>query len=77
MTKPHEIHYAIGTSLDLIGYMDSDWEGDIYDHKYTSSYSFHLGYGPICLQSKKQHAISLSLTDVEYKGVVHVVIEAI
>jgi len=77
MTKPREIHYAIGTSLDLIGYMDSDWEGDLYDHNYTSSYIFHLGYGPICLQSKKQHVISLSSTDVEYQGVVHAIIKAI
>jgi hypothetical protein len=56
-THRYEIHYAMGTSSYLIGYMDSDWAGDLDDHKSTSCYNFHLGFSPICWQLKKQHAI--------------------
>jgi hypothetical protein len=76
-THRYEIHYAVGTSSDLIGYMDFDWVGDLDDHKSTSGYNFHLGSGPICWQSKKQHAIALSSTEVEYRGVVNATTEAI
>jgi hypothetical protein len=65
------------TSSNLIGYTDYDWVGDLNDHNSTSSYSFHLGSNPICWQSKKQHAIALSSTEVEYQGVVNAATEAI
>lgn len=61
----------------MVGYTDLDWVGDLDDHKSTSGYNFHLGLGPICWESKKQHAISLSSTKAEYQGVVNVAIEAI
>ena len=42
------IHYAAGTSLNLLGFTDSDWAGDNIDRKSTSGYSLSLGSGPIC-----------------------------
>jgi hypothetical protein len=35
-TTSFGIHYATGSSLDLVGYTDSDWAGDRTDHKSTS-----------------------------------------
>jgi hypothetical protein len=32
------IHYAVDSTLDLIGFTDSDWAGDSIDHKSTSGY---------------------------------------
>jgi hypothetical protein len=61
----------------LIGYKDSDWDGDLDDHNYTSSCRFHLGSNPICWHSKKQHAINISSTEVEYQGVVNAATKAI
>jgi hypothetical protein len=29
------IHYVAGCALDLIGFTDSDWDGDSIDHKST------------------------------------------
>ena len=60
-----------------MGYIDSDWVGDSQDHKSTSSYSFSLSSGPVCWSSKKQSAISLSSTEVEYRWAVNAAIEAI
>ena len=37
------IHYAIDSTLDLIGFIDSDWAGDNIDCKSTSGYSLSLG----------------------------------
>jgi hypothetical protein len=64
------------STLDLIGFTDSDWAGDRTDRKSTSGYSLSLGSGPICWSSKKQDAISLSSAEVEYRGVVNITIQA-
>eukprot|EP00253_Pinus_taeda_P006960 PITA_06960 len=66
-----------GTTLNLLGFTDSDWVGDNIDRKSTSGYSLSLGSGPICWLSKKQVAISLSSAEVEYRGVVNVTIQAL
>jgi hypothetical protein len=70
------IHYAVDSTLDLIGFTDSDWVGDNIDRKSTSGYSLSLGSGPICWSSKKQDAISLSSAEAEYRGVVNITIQA-
>eukprot|EP00253_Pinus_taeda_P003569 PITA_03569 len=71
------IHYVAGTALNLLGFTNSNWVGDSIDHKPTSGYSLSLGSGPICWSSKKQVAIALSSTEVEYRGVVNITIEAL
>jgi hypothetical protein len=71
------IHYAIDTTLDLIGFTDFNWAGDSIDHKSTSGYSLSLGSRPICWSSKKQAAIALYSSEVEYKGVFNITIQAI
>jgi hypothetical protein len=70
------IHYAADSTLDLIGFTDSDWVGDSIDHKSTSGYSLSLGFGPICWSRKKQVVISLSSVEEEYRGVVNITIQA-
>ena len=70
-TRTHGIFYKAKSDLDLIGFTDSDWAGDITDRKSTSGYVFMLVEGPITWSSKKQSAIALSSTKVEYIGVVN------
>jgi hypothetical protein len=70
------IHYATDSTLDLIGFTDSDWAGDSTDRKSTSGYSLSLGSRPICWSSKKKAAISLSSVEAEYRGVVNITIQA-
>jgi hypothetical protein len=70
------IHYAIDSTLDLIGLTDFDWVGDSTDRNSTSGYSLSLGSWPICWLSKKQATISLSSAKAENKGVVNITIQA-
>jgi hypothetical protein len=68
------IHYPADSTIDLIGFIDSDWARDNMDHKSTSSYSLSLGSGPICWSRKRQATISLSSVEAEYRGVVNITI---
>eukprot|EP00253_Pinus_taeda_P007091 PITA_07091 len=71
------IHYAAGTALNLLGFIDSVWAGDNIDRKSTSGYSLSLGSGPICWSRKKQAAIALSSAESEYRGVVNITIQVL
>jgi hypothetical protein len=70
------IHYAVESTLYLIGFTDFDWDGDNNDRKSSSSYSLSLGSRPICWSSKKQASITLSSAEAEYRGVVNITIKA-
>ena len=61
----------------MVGFTDSDWEGDSIDQKSTSGYVFMFGGGPICCSSKKQAAIALSSAEAEYMGAVNACIQAV
>ena len=52
-TRTHGIFYKAKSDLDLIGFSDSDWEGDSIDGNSTSGYVFMLVEGPISWSSKK------------------------
>jgi hypothetical protein len=65
------IHYAADSTLDLIGFTNSNWVADSTDRKSTSGYSLGLGSEPICWSSKKQPTIALSSIEAEYRGVVN------
>ena len=51
-------------------YIDSNWPGFVDDKKSTFGYVFNLVSGVVTWTSKKQQAISLSSTEVEYRGTV-------
>lgn len=61
----------------MVGYIDSDYAGDLDVCKSTSRYMFHLGFGPICWQSKTQNSMALSSTKAEYQGAANAATEAI
>ncbi|KAH9308033.1 hypothetical protein KI387_035944, partial [Taxus chinensis] len=75
-THTDGIHYLGGTEIDLVGFTDSDWAGDLDHRKSTSGYSFTLGSGPVSWSSKKQNAIAISSTEAEYRGAVNAATEA-
>ncbi|XP_050915169.1 secreted RxLR effector protein 161-like [Lathyrus oleraceus] len=60
------IFYASNNEVELVGYTDSDWVGDIETRKSTSRYAFHLGTGAIPWSSKKQPVVTLSTAEAEY-----------
>ena len=52
--------------LQLKGYTDADWGGDLNERKSTSSYVFLLGNGAITWCSKKQTCIAVSTMEAEF-----------
>ncbi|OMO58188.1 Integrase, catalytic core [Corchorus capsularis] len=55
-----------GSNLNLIGYTDADWGGDLDERKSTSGYAFLLNGGAITWSSKKQSCIALSTMEAEF-----------
>ncbi|XP_064482932.1 uncharacterized protein LOC135395770 [Ornithodoros turicata] len=53
-------------SLDLTGYVDADWAGNVTDRKSTSGYIILLGDSPVTWSSRKQSSVALSSTEAEY-----------
>ncbi|RYR09971.1 hypothetical protein Ahy_B05g078415 isoform B [Arachis hypogaea] len=60
------IYYENTNEVNLVGYTDSDWAGDIETRKSTSGFVFHLGSGAISWSSKKQPVVALSTAEAEY-----------
>ncbi|KAD4983048.1 hypothetical protein E3N88_19719 [Mikania micrantha] len=58
--------YDRQSSLELIGYTDSDWAGCADDRKSISANVFMLGRCAISWSSRKQSTVALSSTEAEY-----------
>ena len=68
-TSDYEILFLvkrIKSKLDLLGYVDVDYSGDLDERKSTSGYFFMLNGAPISWCSKKQQVIALSSCEDEY-----------
>ena len=76
-TRSYDIHYAVDSELELVGFTDFDWAGDTIDWKSTLGYVFMFGGGPIWWSNKNQASIALSSTEAEYKGAVNACIQAV
>jgi len=50
----------------LVGFSDSDYAGDLDDHKSTSGYVFLLSGAAVSWSSKKQPVVTLSTTEAEF-----------
>ena len=53
----------------MVDYIDSEYAGDIDDHKSTSGNIFMMSSGAICWSSKKQPIVTLSTTEAEFVAV--------
>ena len=60
------ILYSTLDDFQLVGYIDSDFVGNIEDRRSTSGYAFHLGTGVVAWASKKQPIVTLSSAEAEY-----------
>ncbi len=64
-----KIDYSLcyrGKSLQLRGYTDADWGGDLAERKSTSGFSFLLNDCAISWSSKKQSCIALSTMEAKF-----------
>jgi hypothetical protein len=57
--------------VDIHGFVDSDWDGDLDHIRSTSGYVFNLFRGAISWMSKRQAVVALSTTKVEYMAATH------
>ena len=60
-----------------VGYVDSDYAGDVDKRKSTTGYVFTMAKGLVCWRSILQSFVALSTTDAEYMAVVEAIKEAI
>ena len=63
--------------VDIHGFVDADWAGDLDRRRSTSGYVFNLFGGAISWMSKRQVVVALSTTESEYMAATHASKEAI
>eukprot|EP00253_Pinus_taeda_P010696 PITA_10696 len=57
--------------LDIHGFVNADWAGDLDQRRSTSGYVFNLFEGAVSWMSKKQSVVALSTTEAEYMAATH------
>ena len=67
-TLDYGIKYTDASNVELTGYSDFDWAGNLDDRRSTTGYAFSIGSGVVSWSSKKQPTVSLSSTEAEYKA---------
>eukprot|EP00253_Pinus_taeda_P007701 PITA_07701 len=63
--------------LDIHGFVDADWAGDLDQRRSTSGYTFNLFGGAVSWMSKKQSIVALSTTKAKYMATTHASKEAV
>lgn len=61
-----ELYYKKVWESVLSGFIDSDWGGNVNDHKSTYCYAFSIDSSDFSWTSKKQLVVAMSTTEVEY-----------
>jgi len=62
------IFYETKSQLQVHGYTNVDWVGNVSDRRSTSGFMFFFRSGVVSWSSKKQPTIALSSTKAEYRG---------
>ncbi|XP_021727699.1 uncharacterized protein LOC110694843 [Chenopodium quinoa] len=75
-TIDHGLHLYPSAPKNLITYTDADWGGCPDTRRSTSGYCCFLGDNLISWSSKRQHTLSKSSAEAEYRSVANVVSEA-
>lgn len=55
--------------LEITGYTDADWAGNVNDRRSTSGYFIFVGGKLVSWKSKKQPVVALSSAEAEYRGI--------
>lgn len=68
---------CLPSEMSLTSFCDADWASDVEDRHSTSGFCVFLGPNLISWQLKKQHTVSRSSTEAEYKSLASLVAEII
>ena len=60
--------FSKNNHLNVDGYTDTDWAGNISDRKSTSGYFTFVGSNLVTWRSKKQKVMALSSAEAEFHG---------
>jgi hypothetical protein len=71
------IFYETKSQLQVHGYTDADWAGNVSNRRSTSGFMFSFGSGAVSWSSKKQPTVALLSTEAEYRGVAIVACEVV
>ncbi|XP_055960787.1 uncharacterized mitochondrial protein AtMg00810-like [Mercurialis annua] len=74
-TLSMSLHLTSDTSLNLSAFSDADWAGCPMTRRSTTGYCTYLGSNIISWCAKKQHTISRSSTEAEYRAMAHTTAE--
>nr|GEY67302.1 ribonuclease H-like domain-containing protein [Tanacetum cinerariifolium] len=69
------LHLYASFTTSLVGYTDADWMGCPSTRRSTLGYCAFLGDNLLSWSAKRQHALSRSSVEAEYRGVAKVVAE--
>ncbi|GJY43912.1 ribonuclease H-like domain-containing protein [Tanacetum coccineum] len=72
-TLDHGLQLYRSPTTQLVAYSDADWAGCPATRRSTSGYCVFLGDNLISWSSKRQHVLSRSSAESEYRGVANVV----
>ena len=74
-TLHHGLFIRPSTVDRLVSYSDADWAGCPLTRRSTSGFCVYLGDNLVSWSSKRQHVVSRSSAEAEYRGVANVVVE--
>ena len=60
--------FSKNNHLNIDGYTDADWAGNVIDRKSTSGYLTFVGGNLVTWRSKKQKVVALSSAETEFRG---------
>ena len=63
--------------ISVVGYVNSNYTGDLDNRRSTTGYVYTLAGGPICWRSRLQSLVALSITEAEYMAVAEAAKEAL
>ena len=69
--------YTDKFDVQLVGFSDSGWAGNLDDTRSTSAFAFNIGSRVMSWSSKKQPTVSLSSIEAEYKAILSATCEVV